>query len=676
MSEANTSNNLGPLPKADRNAQLEELSFRAFQNALPIEKFTFRDERDKDKGVDGSIEVIVESGHTNLRAQVQLKGTDVEDVNSDGSVSVQVTISSLNYLLYGPSPLYILYVAPRNELRFLWAREEARRLNRIKPDWMNQETVTVRFHDLLTPDALIHIHECIRREAQLNRRIQDMLGRASTNEQVTTSINPATLENTDPEEVKQLLLASGTTIVASGYASRVRSLVAALNPADSRMPRIQLICAYAEYTLGRFIAALGYLAEASLCLNELSPIDQQFHTHLREACEFQTGRISYSEYSERLEARVKQSEDGDTLTDRLNFLRHRIRAEQDLRRREELTGELRSLTTEMLSLPDVAKQLKLLARLLLFEAEGQLSHLKAFEKIGHTAMRHKLGYFINIQRLLQSQIELYETWEVKINSVLQDAIASNHPLLTADALLVRIVTRVAFLMNIYKVGLFFQLPINLSEATIHATMADAERAIEIFSQADNLEGELRAKIQLAELFVLAGQDSAARSLAQDVLPKAQAFNYVNLIVQAQEHVSGQSLLEKTKAVFINRSEEDKDHGYANYSNELLRKYARQALDAIKLPIDRLPNVELDYFSGRDIAGERLSWCRHIELVQDLRHTWHPTTSYRQPPIRFCNCLKHEYESPVGGTDWKAVISEFKERFCNGCPDRSPKLSEG
>ena len=59
MTAVNTPYNLGPLPRLDRQAELEELSFRAFQQILPADKFLFRDERGKDKGVDASLELLI-----------------------------------------------------------------------------------------------------------------------------------------------------------------------------------------------------------------------------------------------------------------------------------------------------------------------------------------------------------------------------------------------------------------------------------------------------------------------------------------------------------------------------------------------------------------------------------------------------------------------------------------
>ena len=91
------SENLGPLPKADRNAELQRRSIAVFQASLPPDKFLLRDERADDADVDGSLEVLVDGQYTNLRSQAQLKATDSDVRNADGSVSVRVRVANLNH---------------------------------------------------------------------------------------------------------------------------------------------------------------------------------------------------------------------------------------------------------------------------------------------------------------------------------------------------------------------------------------------------------------------------------------------------------------------------------------------------------------------------------------------------------------------------------------------------
>jgi hypothetical protein len=54
------SEELGPLPVADKNAELQRLSIAVFIATIPTNRFLFRDERADDAGVDGSFELLSE----------------------------------------------------------------------------------------------------------------------------------------------------------------------------------------------------------------------------------------------------------------------------------------------------------------------------------------------------------------------------------------------------------------------------------------------------------------------------------------------------------------------------------------------------------------------------------------------------------------------------------------
>jgi len=58
MSKHQDFEGLGPLPKADRNAELQRHSIAAFRASLPTNKFVFRSESVEDAGVDGSLELL------------------------------------------------------------------------------------------------------------------------------------------------------------------------------------------------------------------------------------------------------------------------------------------------------------------------------------------------------------------------------------------------------------------------------------------------------------------------------------------------------------------------------------------------------------------------------------------------------------------------------------------
>src|SRR5437667_9299493 len=104
MTDDSKAPDLGPLPASDRNAELQRHSVKAVHGLLRnTDEILFRDERIEDYGVDGSFELKVGGAFTNLRCQVQLKGSDVVKPNADASISHQVDTYNLNYLLNGHS---------------------------------------------------------------------------------------------------------------------------------------------------------------------------------------------------------------------------------------------------------------------------------------------------------------------------------------------------------------------------------------------------------------------------------------------------------------------------------------------------------------------------------------------------------------------------------------------
>jgi hypothetical protein len=201
---------------------------------------------------------------------------------------------------------------------------------------------------------------------------------------------------------------------------------------------------------------------------------------------------------------------------------------------------------------------------------------------------------------------------------------------------------------------------------------EVESAIEVFRRADNLEGETRANLLLADFRYLAGNREGATALAQEALTVALAMNYPRLESHAREYTDGPTNFERFQSIIAERWAQDEDVLRAEDTDERLLRLARYTLEMMRLPEDRLPVLVRDAQSLRLIAQERLAWCRHINLKQDLTHTLLPQTAYLTDPDRFCVCDKHGHEGRVRHPDPETVINAFKRAYCDGCPDRSPK----
>lgn len=142
------------LPKHHSNRITESKAESALQNLLSkSEDFILQTSDRKDYGTDCQIEVIDRGSATNVRIYVQLKGTE-KTHNADGSISIDISRSTLNYLLMQPYSLFVCYHVPSNMLLFCTADAVLRKYGHEDQDWIQQKTITVSFHEVLTDDCL------------------------------------------------------------------------------------------------------------------------------------------------------------------------------------------------------------------------------------------------------------------------------------------------------------------------------------------------------------------------------------------------------------------------------------------------------------------------------------------------------------------------------------------
>ncbi|HKQ05599.1 MAG TPA: DUF4365 domain-containing protein [Blastocatellia bacterium] len=658
---------LGPLPKRDPYKANEERSIDAFRAALPKEKFQYRDDRQNDEGVDGSVELLTKSSSLNLRAQVQLKSKVSGKANADGSISVSVNVSNLNYLLNGPSPIYVLYVVETGELRVAWARDERERLNRIDPDWISQEKVTIRFVAPLTPQAVDQIYERILREGCMHREVHERLARATLGEPVHISIDPETLAVSDPSEVYDRLSTSGLSIVSAGYGSFVLEQVELLGPEAARAPRIQLVKAYALSAQGRYLGALALLQEVRLREGDLPNDDQRFATYLRDFCEYASGAINLTEYGERRQRWEDEAESGYALAHRSLELYQRALAELDPIVRKQLLSDLRRVMDEMLRHDEIPAALKLEARIELLYIEGSQLSIRSLQEMFLGRGPEDSGRR-EIRGALQSLEDLWPRWEEEALALTRQAVASGHPFVIASALSTHASIITERLECIERANILLGGTFSIPAQSIELAIKKAVRALNIYLRAGALDGELRCKLLIADLLVLARRDDEAREIAREVLPKVEAFGYADLKTKAEEYVAGHTLLTRCEEMKSQlEPEPDPDVGLAGWTDDEVRQFASHSPDLARRGDDWLPAIEREYRSQRDAARERINWCRHITLVAER-------DSYAKDPDRKCVCDRFNYTSAIAHRDWQLVISAFKRGYCAGCPDRDPKLS--
>lgn len=181
---------------------------------------------------------------------------------------------------------------------------------------------------------------------------------------------------------------------------------------------------------------------------------------------------------------------------------------------------------------------------------------------------------------------------------------------------------------------------------------------------------------LATSLALEGRKDEAREIARPILAAARALKQPDLERIAAPHCTEEGLLDTLVGSLKDRLGGDQDQRLSETSDDELRLEASDGLVTLHLPEDRFPNLLDDYEAIRAAARERVRWCRHLELLQNLRHMARLVTFYASRPDRVVTCKKLGHQSKFPSPDWPAVLQAFKTTYCEGCPDRDPKAPRG
>ena len=168
------------LPRRDRNHEIEDEAIAAFLKRLTESGAFISQVSDrKDYGTDCQIEAVDSGQTTNARVHVQLKGTE-KALNADGSLSVEVHRSNLNYLLMQPYSAYVVYHLPTGSLRIRTAESVVHQYEHSGTNWTDQRSLTVSFVEELTVERLGRLADIASSEAKSSRdRRVDQVGVAA-----------------------------------------------------------------------------------------------------------------------------------------------------------------------------------------------------------------------------------------------------------------------------------------------------------------------------------------------------------------------------------------------------------------------------------------------------------------------------------------------------------------
>jgi hypothetical protein len=201
-----------------------------------------------------------------------------------------------------------------------------------------------------------------------------------------------------------------------------------------------------------------------------------------------------------------------------------------------------------------------------------------------------------------------------------------------------------------------------------------EEALALCELNGAVESRLRLKKIEAEFLEIQGDHSSAKRVAEKAYAEAAAMQFVSIVETLSEIIEDRSLV----ARYIRESQaskgKDPDEERARMSDEQLARLSRHVVEIIGSPPAHPRKVYGYMRSLRIIAQERCRWCRHLQILEDLRRTSDPQSAFSETPSRKAFCDKFRYQSECESVDVVGVIESFKITYCAGCQSRDPKTS--
>jgi hypothetical protein len=470
-----------------------------------------------------------------------------------------------------------------------------------------------------------------------------------------------------------LLLTGGMTLVSSGEAAGVLEMIEKLGYDDKKLPRILLIRGFAECSQGHHQAAAGYLAGALMGSSELSSSDRLFLTLLRDICDYHMGRIARPEFIRR-QWELAEKDDGEFgLSRRIAYLSEAIAEDGTREGLARHLPPLREAVNRALSSEDASASLGIQARTALLHAEGVLFSQSFHHELAVLNSRMAMGLPADRAEVFGRIGAEQARWTHEANALVRDAVDYGDPRLIGDACYTR--SQILFGHQCSaSVWLSPELVARHLEQLKAEVIPDVRRAIQCYRASGNIEWELRAKLLLADLAAFAGDDELAKETAGAVLPSAEAYQFDRIAKEARDHLAGDPFFRQLQRKFLYGTK-DPDDQDANLTDEGVRERVEYYLETARLPRERLPVLRREIMSLRDIARERMTWCRHLQLIQNKQHSLSASTLYERDPERWCFCDKFGLTSRIGSTDWVVLIKTFKNTDCAGCSAQKPKSDD-
>lgn len=662
------------LPQISESDVQSDEAEKALEGILRKPDFILRKDS-PDYGVDYVAELGVGSDATNVRFQIQLKSEARGSISEDGStISVVLKVSSLNYLHRGAGEkILVIYDRSTQTLYYEWVHELIEALDKKDRPWRMQKSATVHVPTAkkLSLASAKDIHA---RVLSLSRRPEEVERAPLASTAVPDQEAEAVLSGKgDSAKLLNILRSAGTAFVAGGMAGQVIDVLSTIPPADWYSDTaLLLVAAYAHSQTGSPLQALYHANLVEAGAATLTEDDRALLEYIRLSARLDLGQLEVDSYYDGLdELAAKHSDTIVGLQCGLEGLHRKVvyllkdngdpwpqlqalveQARQAFEKLKAKVGSASSLWSVEL----------LVARIECEAADQQL-----MDNVFQVNTAEKLGYPLDPQRklvLVERTFGLQKTALDRCERIYKEACDAKRADMAALALL----TGAQSNFKRYQL-----LGLLSPEATrrdpagavkhLEILFKQSNEALRLYKATGQRQMAFRASRLCADILNVLGRSKERDELLNHLALEAKILGYsagsVNLSSQGPKATPTMDTPEAQKAF------------WAAMSDETVKSYALRILDTLGLPRSRLSNALKDVQAGRLIYQEQQAWCKHLEMLQDLRHTRSKDTYYAIDPNRSCICKKLGHRTQVEDPDPATVIKAFKGTYCQGCTAREP-----
>jgi uncharacterized protein DUF4365 len=305
------------LPKVNTNENLETISSNFFRPLLDVNKFEIRSETVRDKGIDFHIELKKEqsngdSVYTNFRFAVQLKATESIEANTDGSFSIQIDSSNINYLLNNGMPsFYVFYHKPTHMFYYESANNFFAELQRKNAGWNKQEKHSLRFSKILDNGALSEMYQETFEKGILFRQLNHHLKFNVPEDKQGGIIIDTENEIYSVAENMIYLDQFGPELINGQHFNFIIEIEQRTYPRLEAPPRFNLVCGIAYFQTGNLYKAIELLKLAQQKSETFEQDIQAMLTYTLLNAKFLLGIISKDDFEKEL-SKITDDQDSGT----------------------------------------------------------------------------------------------------------------------------------------------------------------------------------------------------------------------------------------------------------------------------------------------------------------------------------------------------------------------------